>query len=209
MGRTACTESQCMYKGALYLFLTRHPVPPLPNELIFRNLWPATCRFGMEDPNLQNTEDVVMCCLVRTVIHGWGEGKRKNDRWVWSNGWMVISRGKPNKLGEKLTWLKLCPSSNMALNQWRCTVKREFVPETLPRFWFNRFFGSVSVFVIRTNTTLSALCIHLSSATCFGLTCQKWPKRVVDDKWIRNISYMFRPHVSKMTETSSRWQVNT
>ena len=28
----------------------------------------------MENPNLQNTEDVVMCCLVRTVTHG-REGK--------------------------------------------------------------------------------------------------------------------------------------
>jgi len=47
---------------------------------------------------------------------------------------MVISRGKPNKLGEKLTWIELCPTSNMALNQRRCIVKREFAPELLPPF---------------------------------------------------------------------------
>jgi hypothetical protein len=35
------------------------------------------------------TEDVILCCVVRAVTHLSG-----GDRWVWSSGGMMISKGK-------------------------------------------------------------------------------------------------------------------
>jgi hypothetical protein len=46
----------------------------------------SQCGFREEAPNLQ-TENVVMGCLIRTVIHV--------RRQVWSNGGMMNNRGKP------------------------------------------------------------------------------------------------------------------
>jgi hypothetical protein len=62
----------------------------------------ARCQ-GRDEVSDLNTEDVIMCCLVRAIRHGaviveygqWGE--------------MVINRGKLKKLGEKSAQLPLCP----------------------------------------------------------------------------------------------------
>jgi hypothetical protein len=35
------------------------------------------------------TEDVIMCCLVRAIAHAGG-----GERWVWSNGGMIIIAGE-------------------------------------------------------------------------------------------------------------------
>jgi hypothetical protein len=49
---------------------------------------------GQEDEvsNLK-TKDMIMCCLFRAITH--------SDIFVWSNGGMMISKGKSKKFGEK------------------------------------------------------------------------------------------------------------
>ena len=55
MGRTACTEPQCLYRGALYL--------PLPYYLNTFHLW-----------------NVLLCCPLHCAPGCWGGGLRKGAR---------------------------------------------------------------------------------------------------------------------------------
>jgi hypothetical protein len=48
----------------------------------------------MKTPNLK-TEDVILCCVVRVIAHF-----RWDDRWVWSNDGIIISRVNTKKLGD-------------------------------------------------------------------------------------------------------------
>jgi hypothetical protein len=58
----------------------------------FLTLSATTCRVGDEGPSLK-TEDVIMCCVAVVVVQ-----LRAGDRCVWSNGGMIISREKSEKL---------------------------------------------------------------------------------------------------------------
>jgi hypothetical protein len=60
----------------------------------FSLLWSVKIRGRDEATNLK-IKDVIMCCLVTAVVQ---LGRDKEDSWMWSNGGIMIRRGKPNKL---------------------------------------------------------------------------------------------------------------
>jgi hypothetical protein len=54
-------------------------------------------------PQLEDRENVVMCCLLRAIARLRGQGYVK----VWSNSGMMVSIGKLKRLGEKPTTMPL------------------------------------------------------------------------------------------------------
>jgi hypothetical protein len=115
MGETQClnlSKCCCVWCNAIMWWRTGWnrrvdvPVAELAGKckyLICLTSLPATCRLGVKPPQLE-TEDVTLCCLVKTcrASPGWGWNKR-----VWSNSRIMIIGGggggwKPKNHREKM-----------------------------------------------------------------------------------------------------------